>query len=216
MNNTFDTSATVIATELSSALDPGGFLCVDAWNSAQPVCFASDWQGKNEDPARQTEVRVLWTQQTLHLKFRCRYRSLTVFEDSATNGRRDQLWDRDVAEVFLQPNPAQPHRYWEFEVSPNGMWIDLEISLDSKSNAESGMKSRVVADAFQKIWTAELALPMHSLTNNFDPTTEWRVNFFRVEGPAEPRFYSSWQPTHTAQPNFHMPEAFGLLRFQKA
>jgi alpha-galactosidase len=61
-----------------------------------------------------------------------------------------------------------------------------------------------------------LAFPMQALTKRFDPSAEWRVNFFRVEGVAEPRFYSSWQPTHTPQPNFHVPEAFGVLRFQKS
>ena len=46
------------------------------------------------------------------------------------------------------------------------------------------------------------------------PAAEWRVNFFRVEGAREPRFYSAWRATNTPQPNFHVPEAFGKLRFQ--
>ena len=78
------------------------------------------------------------------------------------------------------------------------------------------MKSRVVIDEPENIWTAELALPMDMLVNVFDQSAEWRANFFRVEGATEPRFYSSWRPTHTPQPNFHVPEAFGTLRFQKA
>lgn len=216
MHKMFETSATVFAMELSRAPAAGGFPGVDDWNLAQPVHFASDWQGKNEDTARETQVRLLWTPQVLYLKFRCRYRTLTAFADGAVNGRRDQLWDRDVAEVFLQTAPAQPRRYWEFEVSPNGMWIDLDISPEGKRNPDSGMNSRVALNEFEKIWTAELALPMLSLTNHFDPAAEWRVNFFRVEGATEPRFYSSWRPTYTPQPNFHVPEAFGVLRFQRA
>jgi hypothetical protein len=54
---------------------------------------------------------------------------------------------------------------------------------------------------------------MTALTANFDPAAVWRANFYRVEGPQEPRFYSAWQPTHTPQPNFHVPSAFGKLRF---
>jgi alpha-galactosidase len=79
----------------------------------------------------------------------------------------------------------------------------------------SGMKSRAVLDQFGKVWTAELALPICSLTNVFDPSEKWRANFFRVEGANEPRFYSSWQPTYTPQPNFHVPEAFGNLQFTR-
>ena len=51
------------------------------------------------------------------------------------------------------------------------------------------------------------------VTPSFAPAAVWRVNFYRVEGQQEPRFYSAWQPTNTPHPNFHVPEAFGRLRF---
>jgi alpha-galactosidase len=216
MNKDLQNSAIIVADELSGKLDVFGFPGTNDWDLAKPVRFASDWQGKNEDIGRETEVRALWTTNMLFLKFSCRYRTITVFNDGDPNGRRDQLWDRDVAEVFLQPDPEQLRRYWEFEVSPNGMWIDLEISPGGRRDPESGMKSRVILDENKKLWTAMLAFPMQVLTKRFDPSAEWRVNFFRVEGVAEPRFYSSWQPTHTPQPNFHVPEAFGVLCFQKS
>ena len=203
--------------QLLSGLDADGFAPANAWALAQPLRFASDWRGENTDLARETEVRLLWTNENLYLRFRCSYRTLTVFADGGdSNGRRDQLWDRDVAEVFLQTDASQPRRYWEFEVSPNGKWIDLEISPEGKREPGSGMKSRVVIDEPENIWAAELALPMDKLVKVFDSSAEWRANFFRVEGATEPRFYSSWRPTHTPQANFHVPEAFGTLRFQKA
>jgi len=183
------------------------------WRSAEGISFCEDWQGKNPDAQRQTQVRVLYTPKMLYLRFECRYRDLTVFEDSDANGRRDQLWDRDVAEAFLQPDPSRPRYYQEFEVSPNGMWIDLDISPEGLRNLESGMTSSVWLDREHHTWSAELAIPMRALTAHFDPAAEWRVNFFRVEGPREPRFYSAWRATNTPAPNFHVPEAFGKLRF---
>lgn len=209
-------SATVVAHELASEPDADGFPDKQSWDFVPSIRFRSDWQGQNEDAARETEVRLSWRQEMLWLRFRCRYRTITVFADSDPDGRREQLWDRDVAEVFIQTEPGPGRSYAEFEISPNGMWIDLEISPAGKRNLESGMKSRVVIDEMEKLWFAEVALPMPSLTRAFDPSSEWRVNFFRVEGASEPRFYSSWQATHTAKPNFHIPEAFGFLRFQKA
>ncbi len=185
------------------------------WETAQAVSFCQDWQGKNSDPERQTSVRVLWTPKTLYLHFECRYRELTVFEDSDANGRRDQLWDRDVAEAFLQPHPSQPRYYREFEVSPNGMWIDLDIFPEGLRNLESGLERSVWLDREHRTWNAELAIPMRALTADFDAAAVWRVNFFRVEGPRDPRFYSAWQATNTPQPNFHVPAAFAKLRFQR-
>jgi len=211
---------TAVALHLSAPLDSDGFPSSAAWESARPVTFDADWQGKNADPLRQTEVRVLWTPELLFLHFRCFFRTLTVFpaDDprAEPSGRLWQLWDRDVAEVFLQPDPAHPERYFEFEVSPNGLWIDLDIRPGEKLDPHSGLKRRVSHGVCKKIWLAELAIPMRSLTPSFNPAATWRVNFFRCEGASEPRFYSAWRPTHTPQPNFHVPSAFGRLEFHPA
>jgi len=61
-----------------------------------------------------------------------------------------------------------------------------------------------------------LAIPMKALTAHFDPAAVWRANFYRIEGSKEPRFYMAWQPTRTSTPNFHVPSAFGKLRFAAA
>jgi alpha-galactosidase len=104
--------------------------------------------------------------------------------------------------------------YKEFEVAPNGMWIDLDVSPSGLADLKSGMTRSVHVDEKRKIWSAELAIPMKSLTANFDPSEAWRVNFYRVEGRNEPRKYMAWQPTMTPEPNFHVPESFGSLIFK--
>src|SRR5258708_1327480 len=183
------------------------------WESAQPARFDADWRGRDSDPALETEVRVLWSPSTLYLRFACRYRELFVFGDSDPNGRRDHLWDRDVAEAFLQPDPVRERYYREFEVSPNGMWIDLDIFPGGLADLKSSLEKSVVLDANQHRWAAELSIPMKALTRGFDPKSTWRANFYRVEGTKEPRAYMAWRPTDTVEPNFHVPQAFGRLRF---
>ncbi len=206
----------IVATRIDRELRLDPSHMDDQWQNATPVTFCADWQGKNADPERDTEVRVLWSQQNLYLRFKCRFRDLFTFEDSDPNGRRDHLWDRDVVEAFLQPDPAREHFYREFEVSPNGMWVDLDIFPGGLADLKSGLQRSVVVDEKSRIWTAELAIPIKSLTTKFDPAAIWRANFYRVEGRKEPRTYLAWQPTHTPQPNFHVPRAFGKLRFARA
>ena len=183
------------------------------WRIASPIVFQSDWQGNNPDPNRETEVRILWSRRTLYLRFNCRYRELNTFDDAAPNRRRDHLWDRDVAEAFLQPDPSREHFYREFEVSPNGMWIDLDIFPGGLADLKSGLRHSSVLSQSSRTWAAELAIPLAALTANFDPEATWRANFYRIEGGKEPRAYLAWQPTHTPEPNFHVPSAFGKLRF---
>lgn len=183
------------------------------WQQAKPIVFCSDWQGKNPDPGRETRVRVLWSAQMLYLRFECRYKELFVFDDADADGRRDHLWDRDVAEAFLQPDPSRAHYYREFEISPNGMWVDLDIFPGGRADLGSGLRRSVARQEKERVWSAEMAIPMRALTLNFDPQKVWRANFFRVEGREEPRTYLSWQATKTPEPNFHVPAAFATLRF---
>jgi alpha-galactosidase len=208
-------SSEIVATFIDHDLKVQDSNLTTEWQNASPVTFSSDWQGKNADPRRETQVRILWSRHYLYLRFECHYHELFVFEDSDPNGRRDHLWDRDVAEAFLQPDPSRERFYREFEVSPNGMWVDLDIFPGGLADLKSGLQRSVVRDEKSQVWTAELAIPIASLTTNFDPTTIWRANFYRVEGKMEPRAYLAWQPTNTPQPNFHVPNAFGKLRFAR-
>jgi alpha-galactosidase len=208
-----DSTTEIVAAHLTGEIALNAGHPAAEWPTASPIAFCSDWQGGRVDPGRETQVRVLWTRRTLYLRFECRYHELHVFTDSEPNGRRDHLWDRDVAEAFLQPDPSRPQHYREFEVSPNGMWIDLDIFSGRHSYLNSGLQRSVAVDEHSHIWSAELAIPMKALTPDFDPRSVWRVNFYRVEGVQEPRIYLAWRPTGTAQPNFHVPSAFGKLRF---
>ena len=201
------------ALALKGPADRQGFPEKFSWEKAPGIRFDRDWKGQNRDPQRATEVRVLWTPEALFLRFACAYRNITVFPGARADGWRYELWDRDVAEAFLQPDAGDPLVYRELEVSPNGMWIDLAVSHGKIEELHSGLRRRVAMDEKAKIWTAELAVPMQCLTERFDPSRAWRANFFRVEGEKEPRFYAAWSPTHSPEPNFHVPAAFGTLEF---
>jgi alpha-galactosidase len=206
---------TAVAVHLTEKTDAEGFPARSAWKKAPAVHFDHDWRGENSDPQRATEIRLLWTPDSLFIRFHCNYRNITVFPDAREDGWRFELWDRDVAETFLQPDSSDPLVYREFEVSPNDFWIDLAVSHGTVEELHSGLRRRVVLREKAKTWTAEMALPMKYLTTQFDPKLSWRANFFRVEGKTEPRFYSAWSPTYSPKPDFHVPAAFGTLVFRE-
>jgi len=199
------------AKRLQTNLDGEGLPEPSAWETAPSVAFCCDWRGENADPGRETEARLLWAPGHLFIRFRCHYRRIYVYEGQI--GRRDRLWLRDVAEVFIRPAEEDLRHYREFEISPNGDWLDLDIFSGTRSILSCNLKSRVVLDLSASIWTAEFAIPMNCLTTGFNPRQIWHLNLFRIEGREPDRFYSSWRPTHTARPDFHVPEQFGELCF---
>jgi alpha-galactosidase len=214
-NDNPKSTPTAFALRFTGKPDSAGFPAKSAWEKGPAYTFERDWKGENADPQRATEVRLLWTPETLYLRFLCKYKTIFVFPDARADGWRYELWERDVAETFLQPDSTDPFVYREFEVSPNGYWIDLAVSHGKIEELHSGLQRRVVMDEKAKTWTAELAIPMKFLAAQFDPKHPWRANFYRIEGDAEPRFYSAWSPTFSPKPNFHVPSAFGTLEFHE-
>src|SRR5258708_21948174 len=100
--------ADAVAMELTRGFDRGGFPSPHSWTLAPPVRFACDWRGENMDFARETEVRALWNNTFLYLRFLFRYRTLTVFADSDVNRRPDQLCELDVPRGFPRTRGQHP------------------------------------------------------------------------------------------------------------
>ena len=154
------------------------------------------------------------------MRFVCRQEELLVVSATPQRERKTLgLWDRDVCEIFVAPNVERPEQYYEFEAAPTGEWVDLRIEQTpagrrTDTEYESGMSAaaRVDRDAV----TIALRVPWAAFGREAPRAGErWRANLFRCVGAGETRGYLAWQPTRTAQPNFHVPAAFGWLRFEE-
>jgi alpha-galactosidase len=206
-----DTQSQVIAAQYQGRLIDG-LPAPPAWTEAAGVTFCTDWQGCNATPELETEARLLWSDESIFIRFLCRYQDVHVFPGAI--GRRDGLWERDVAEIFLWPGAGNANHYREFEIAPNGDWLDLDINAGQRSILYCDLKTKVTIDAANRVWIAQIGIPMTCLSADFDPDQIWRVNLFRIEQRELARFYSAWRPTRTAKPNFHVPEHFGSLCFR--
>ena len=80
---------------------------------------------------------------------------------------------------------------------------------------DSGFKVKARIDKTQKIWYAEIQIPIDSIDKRPpEVDNEMRVNIYRLQGPADNRDFLAWKPTGVWNP--HHPEVFGTLRLVKA
>jgi alpha-galactosidase len=201
---------------------PDGNLNKPVWRGALWIKFEHDAFSARAYPQSATEIASLWTPQYVYFAFRCQYATLNLFEGKDPSQDFWTLWDRDVVEVFLNPQPERMNHYYEFEVAPNNLWIDLEIDLDKKPFNDpqwnSGFEHATHIDAQNHVWTCELRIPVRALGVT-QPTAnaEWRINFYRADGPGNDtqRRFLSWSPVHSDTHTFHTPASFGLIRFVK-
>ena len=187
-----------------------------AWSRAQPVHITRKWSGQLAPASRHAEVRIIWTEASLLARFVCRQEEpLTVNTNPELRTKTPRLWDRDVCEIFIAPGLETPQRYFEFEVSPVGEWIDIAITF-SANERESDFEFESGMTAATRVGPGQVIVCMNIPWSHAIPKPKrddrWRVNLFRCVGLGDER-YLAWQPTYSEVPNFHVPEVFGELRF---
>jgi hypothetical protein len=187
------------------------------WERAAPVSITRYWSGAEAPPGRHSEVRISWSDAALHLRFICNQTEpLIVSSNPRVDKKTIGLWDRDVCEIFVAPDPQDINRYFEFEAAPTGEWIDLAIHLTPERREtdwefRSGMTVSGRFDSARV--TIGMRIPWDDWIHKPQRGEKWRTNLFRCVGSGETRGYLAWQPTLTKQANFHVPQVFGWLRF---
>jgi Carbohydrate family 9 binding domain-like len=214
----YSSSAAIEAKRSSQEFLPDGNLSKPSWKRAQWMEFDNDAQGKSHYPEAATRVASVWTDTHIYFAFLSHYDSLNIYEGEDPKVERWQLWDRDVVEVFLNPQPARLNHYFEFEVAPNNQWIDLEIdkTKDPFNDASwnSGFEHRTRIDAQRHIWTTEMRIPLAAMNvTEIHAGAEWRVNFFRAAGKGgdDRRKFLAWSIIPEGK-TFHVPARFGILK----
>ncbi|MCS6952215.1 MAG: carbohydrate-binding family 9-like protein [Bryobacterales bacterium] len=190
-----------------------------AWRGI-PGVFADRGPRGEPAPGHRTEIRSRWTERFLYFLFICPYERLHLKPNPTTTEETNKLWEWDVAEVFIGADFNNIRQYKEFQVSPQGEWVDLDIDRDNPKPEggwrwNSGFQVKARIDEARKIWYGEMKIPISAIDRRKpEPGLEMRINLYRIQGPPPNRVYIAWQPT--GAPSYHVPEAFGRLRLEKA
>jgi hypothetical protein len=197
-------------------LDPNPASAI--WKNAPMVVAAQDRFGKPLPEAR-TEIRSLWTPDNLYFLFTAKYETMYLRPEPQLDKETFGLWDYDVVEVFIGHDLERHHLYKEFEVSPRGEWVDLDIDKSKKGDFtawhwNSNFRFKTKIDEKKKIWHCLMEIPWKSIASGaVKDGQEFRLNLYRIEGGPKDRKYITWRPVNN--PSFHTPSAFGRLKLTR-
>ncbi len=190
-----------------------------SWGKVEEISFEKYWSGENAPKERHFKARLLWSDFALYVRFEANQNEpLIISETPNLQTKTRGLWDRDVCEIFIAPDKNEPRRYFEFEIAPNGEWIDLGIYQKTDKRITdfeyvSGMQSAVKIEKNKIIMAIKIEWKAFGKVPKAGDV--WRGNIFRCVGAGESRGYLAWSPTETKTPNFHVPEKFGEFEFVK-
>jgi hypothetical protein len=213
-----DSSGVMLSHKIKSDFDLTADPNSAAWKGVTGVVAGTDPYGKPLPEAR-TDIRSRWTSKNLYVLFVSPYQSLYPRPNPTPAKEAWGLWEFDVVEVFIGHDFKNINLYKEFEISPDGEFIDLDVDHAKKEKAvdwlwNSGLHYKTKIDREHKVWICEMQIPWSSIdTRKPAVGNELRMNLYRIEGGPKDRKYIVWQPI--GNPSFHTPEKFGRLRLSK-
>jgi len=197
--------------DVSLSTDPNSSF----WHSGSPVYARADKEGHPVAGLR-SEIVTLWTNDNIYFLFICPYKHLYLKPNPDAQNETYELWNWNVAEVFIGTDFQDIKRYKEFEISPQNEWIDLDIDLHSKHHEDgwkwnSGFEHAARIDVTRRVWYVAMKIPFASLNvQTPTPGMKFRANFYRTDGGGSDSKEVMWQSVRSK--TFHMPERFGLLK----
>ncbi len=187
-----------------------------AWDKAKVTRMEYGSLDSKTQIQSSTAIRILYTADSLFLRYDAPYTELATFEPARFDSERVGLWDRDVVEAFIGTDPQKPRVYYEFEVAPTNEKLDLVISpeipaVEKRLEWNSGWESYVKLEEAKRVWTTVMRIPLKALhPEGAKPGTRWRINFYRID--RAPQAFLAWNPTLTR--TYHTPERFGWIEFE--
>lgn len=185
------------------------------WRDSHVIHIEQDRFGR-VIPRFRTAVRTRWTKDNLYFLFACPYEDLYLKPEPKMKEETNKLWEWDVAEVFIGSDFDNIRRYKEFEVSPQGEWVDLDIDLTKPHHEggwtwNSGFESAARIDRESRMWYAAMKIPFSAIDNR--PAVAGntlRINLFVSQGPPKTHQEVTWRAPMNE--TFHVPEKFGRIR----
>lgn len=189
-----------------------GKLTNPAWQKAKAMRLEYD-NLYNAFASISTPVRALWTDKYLYLGYDCPITEIATFEPPMTEKERLGLWDKDVVEAFIAPDPSKLDHYTEYEVAPTGEKLDLILAAGkSDFDWSSGFDAASVVDKANHRWTCEMRIPMTAFKSAPPkPDEEWRFNLYRID--RDHNAFLALNPT--LRGSYHTPARFTPLVFDK-
>lgn len=205
---------TIRAKRIARDFKPDGRLRESEWKEAPVMHLERETVSGRNRPELSTACRALWSDKYLYLSYESPFTALTDFGKPQKEERiksPEALWDKDVVELFVAPDPSQLNHYTEYEWAPNNDALDLKLRRpESDFVWSSGMEWKVRVDQKRKVWTCEVRIPLQALSTT-PPTagTRWRANLYRIDRAS--KTFMAMNPTMNG--SFHTPERFGWLEF---
>lgn len=197
------------------------------WKKIKPVDI-TNYMGKVPGFQPVAQAKMLYDDNNLYIIFLVKDR----FVRCITKDFNGPVWEDSCVEFFFSPDINFPGRYFNLEINcggtplmhyniiPDKETTKLDIDDIGKIEIAHSLPQIIDPEINNPLsWTIEYRIPVNML-EKYSPVThpgpgvEWRANFYKIAENSSNPHYITWSVVTNDQPNFHLPQYFGLLKFQ--
>lgn len=169
------------------------------WATAKPVELGFEASPGENIPAKvKTLAMILYDQNFIYIGFRC-YDTLPGIIRTNLSDRDKIFGDDFVLATIDTYNNHQ--RGFEFAVNPYGIQGDLLMMGIGNEDEAYDMVWQSAASINGEGWTAEMAIPLKSLSFSSEENQTWTICLLR-NMPRNNQYYFTWTPLDRNNPNY--------------
>lgn len=175
-----------------------------------------------------TRVKMVYDEKNLYGIFQVEDRFVHCINQSY-NG---PVNEDSCVEFFFSPDNSYPKRYFNLEINCGGIphmqyhiiprkkFKDLNVNDIKKIEIAHSLPNLIDYEITEATaWTIEYRIPISMLEKYSDITypekgVSWRANFYKIAEKGSNPHYIIWSYIDQFEPDFHLPEFFGILNFQ--
>ncbi len=187
-----------------------------------------NYMGKRPDHFPKAEVKIAYDDTAICVMFRVEDR----YVRAVATGDQDNVCGDSCVEFFFTPDSDASKGYFNLEMNCGGAILFHFQPLPGKGRIEIPKSEcnkirrahslpRIIDPEIKEpvTWTVEYGIPIALLERYCQVTTPaphavWRANFYKCADNTSHPHWLTWSPVNLPNPNFHIPDSFGILKFQ--
>jgi len=198
------------------------------WSGIEPLLI-KNYMGDKPEHFPFTQAKMAYDNTAVYVIFRVEDRYVKAVADK----NQGPVYLDSCVEFFFSPENGINEGYFNLELNCGGTMLfhhQMEPRKEQTHISEQHIQQMEVAHTQPKIvdpeieqettWVVEYRIPFSVLSDyHAFPKPEagsvWRANFYKCADKTSHPHWLTWSPIDFPRPNFHLPEYFGILEFQK-
>lgn len=199
----------------------------EPWAGIEPVLIGR-YMGKKPAHIPEVQAKIAYDDEALYVIFRVKDR----YVRAVAQKNQDEVCGDSCVEFFFTPGTDVSTGYFNFEANCGGTMLcrhQVEPQKGRRALTHDECAEVQIAHSLPRIvdpeieepttWTVEYRLPV-ALLEKYAPVARpapgvvWRANLYKCADLTSHPHWLTWAPVDRPEPDFHVPECFGVLEFQ--